>query len=156
MSNERSPRGLCSTTIGTRGMGGILSTTVWLSHHHSNHLVVKGAGHGDTARDRDRGEPRGGLGGARDRGGPRGVARGRARAGAARRDGRGAAPARLVVVDRGRARDARGGARRRGAGWRARGRGGVRAVVPAAGAGSVVRARACVTGMTAVDVVTVF
>src|SRR5271163_4516315 len=41
MSNERSPRGLCSTTIGTRGMSAILSTTGWLSKHDSNHLVVK-------------------------------------------------------------------------------------------------------------------
>src|SRR4051812_702877 len=30
MSNERSPRGDCSTTMGTRGMKGLLSATVWL------------------------------------------------------------------------------------------------------------------------------
>src|SRR3954454_14821002 len=43
MSNERSPRADCSTTMGTSGMTAILSTTAWLSQDHSNHLVVKGA-----------------------------------------------------------------------------------------------------------------
>src|SRR6185436_15220154 len=42
MSNERSPRGLCSMTIGTSGMC-ILSTTERLSYD-SNHMVVKGGG----------------------------------------------------------------------------------------------------------------
>src|SRR3954447_8644891 len=41
MSNERSPRGLCSTTMGTSGMGCILSTTMWLSSDNSNQSVVK-------------------------------------------------------------------------------------------------------------------
>src|SRR5689334_6636470 len=40
MSNERSPRADCSTTMGTSGIAAILSTTAWLSPHHSNHLVV--------------------------------------------------------------------------------------------------------------------
>src|SRR3954453_16544935 len=40
MSNERSPRADCSTTMGTSGIAAILSTTAWLSQHHSNHLVV--------------------------------------------------------------------------------------------------------------------
>jgi hypothetical protein len=31
MSNERSPRALCSTTIGISGISAILSTTRWLS-----------------------------------------------------------------------------------------------------------------------------
>src|SRR3954453_3123785 len=40
MSNERSPREDCSTTMGTSGMTCILSTTGWLSCHHSNQEVV--------------------------------------------------------------------------------------------------------------------
>src|SRR5580700_6565300 len=32
MSNERSPRALCSTTIGISGISAILSTTIWLSN----------------------------------------------------------------------------------------------------------------------------
>src|SRR3954451_20344006 len=40
MSNERSPREDCSTTMGTSGMTCILSTTGWLSYHHSNQEVV--------------------------------------------------------------------------------------------------------------------
>src|SRR3954447_9115423 len=40
MSNERSPRADCSTTMGTSGMTCILSTTGWLSCHHSNQEVV--------------------------------------------------------------------------------------------------------------------
>src|SRR5579884_3081397 len=45
MSNDRSPRALCSTTIGTRGMGAsaLGLTTAWLSYDHSNRLVVKEA-----------------------------------------------------------------------------------------------------------------
>ncbi len=116
MSNERSPRGLCSMTMGTSGMC-ILSTTEWLSYD-SNHMVVKGEGlHAGTARDRGRGHTRGGLGGADHRGGPRALARGRPRTRDPRRARRGAVAAGLVVVERRRARDARrvpgrGGARR--------------------------------------------
>src|SRR3954454_6072858 len=43
MSNERSPRADCSTTMGTSGIAAILSTTAWLSPDNSNHMVVKGA-----------------------------------------------------------------------------------------------------------------
>src|SRR3954454_2244132 len=44
MSKERSPRALCSMTIGTSVMWDILSTTDRLSSEHSNQLVVKGGG----------------------------------------------------------------------------------------------------------------
>src|SRR3954466_8379692 len=40
MSNERSPREDCSTTMGISGMRCILSTPGWLSCHHSNQEVV--------------------------------------------------------------------------------------------------------------------
>src|SRR3954452_13105011 len=40
MSNDRSPREDCSTTMGISGMTCILSTTEWLSCHDSNQEVV--------------------------------------------------------------------------------------------------------------------
>src|SRR4051812_16590670 len=121
MSNERSPRADCSTTMGTSGISAILSTTAWLSRHHSNRLVVKGAADARAARGGDRGEPGGRVGGAGHGGGARALARGGPGARAARRGRRRALAAGLVVVARRRAGHARGAARRGGAGRRARG-----------------------------------
>src|ERR1035438_2569746 len=41
MSNERSPRALCSTTIGISGMVGYPFDKWTVVKHHSNHMVVK-------------------------------------------------------------------------------------------------------------------
>src|SRR3954453_1609806 len=101
MSYERSPRALCSMTIGTRGMWLSFRQLVGCHADDSNQVVVKLEEGGARAEgDRDRGRDRRGVGRARDRGGALVVARGGGGAGSLDRRGVGgaAAPSRLVVV----------------------------------------------------------
>src|SRR5580700_9900748 len=98
MSNERSPRALCSTTIGISGIWAILSTTGRLSNTIATTWLSMEVDDGGTTRDRGRGLAGGGVRGARHGGGPRALAVG-ARARDPRRGARRAAP-RGVVVER--------------------------------------------------------
>src|SRR6185312_4558601 len=83
MSKERSPRALCSTTIGISGMVGYPFDNWLVVNDNSNQMVVKGGDDDRARRGEDRGEPGGrdrgharrGVRGARHRGGPRTLAR---------------------------------------------------------------------------------
>src|SRR5215210_1143996 len=123
MSNERSPRAVCSTTMGTSGIRLSFRQRVGCRQTiATRRLSTRGSADEPATRGGDRGDARGGLGVAGRRGGPRALARARPRAQDPRRGRRRALPAGVVVVARGRTRDARRVLDRRGARCHAGGR----------------------------------